>query len=108
MCQICDVAASGADGARQFAAAFAANSGLRHAAAAGPVATHGPATAAMPEGVGVKGRRTLIKGGTVLSMDERVGNCAVGDVLVDGSKIAEVAARIDAPAPRSSTRPDIS
>jgi cytosine/adenosine deaminase-related metal-dependent hydrolase len=30
-------------------------------------------------------------------MDERVGNHAVGDVLLDGSKIAEVAARIDAP-----------
>ena len=30
-------------------------------------------------------------------MDERVGNHAVGDVLIDGSKIAEVAARIDAP-----------
>jgi 5-methylthioadenosine/S-adenosylhomocysteine deaminase len=98
MCQICDVAASGAaTNAPQFAAAFAANSGLRHAATAGPEATHGAATAAMPEGVGVKGRRTLIKGGTVLSMDERVGNHAVGDVLVDGSKIAEVAARIDAP-----------
>jgi cytosine/adenosine deaminase-related metal-dependent hydrolase len=51
----------------------------------------------MPEGVGVQGRRTLIKGGTILSMDERVGNHAVGDVLIDGSKIAEVAARIDAP-----------
>ena len=51
----------------------------------------------MPEGVGVQGRRTLIKGGTILSMDERVGNHAVGDVLLDGSKIAEVAASIDAP-----------
>ena len=33
----------------------------------------------------------------MLSIDERVGNFAVGDVLVDGSKIAEVAASIDAP-----------
>ena len=51
----------------------------------------------MPEGVGVQGRRTLIKGGTVLSMDARVGNHGLGDVLIDGSKIIEVAARIEAP-----------
>ena len=49
----------------------------------------------MPEGVGV-GRRTLIKGGTVLSMDARVGNHGLGDVLIEGSKIIEVAARIEA------------
>jgi hypothetical protein len=35
---------------------------------------HGATAAAMPEGVGVQGRRTLIKGRTILSMDERVGN----------------------------------
>jgi 5-methylthioadenosine/S-adenosylhomocysteine deaminase len=97
MCQISDVAASGADGAHQFAPAFAANSGLRHAAAANPEAAHFAATAAMPEGVGVKGRRTLIKGGTVLSMDERVGNHAVGDVLIEGATIVEIAASIHAP-----------
>jgi len=51
----------------------------------------------MPEGVGVQGRRTLIKGGTVLSMDERVGNHAVGDVLIEGSTIVEIAAAIQAP-----------
>jgi hypothetical protein len=34
----------------------------------------------------------MIKGGTVLSMDKGVGNFAVGDVLFDGPKIAEVAA----------------
>jgi 5-methylthioadenosine/S-adenosylhomocysteine deaminase len=97
MCQISDVAASGADGAHQFAPAFAANSGLRHAAAANPEAAHFAATAAMPEGVGVKGRRTLIKGGTVLSMDERVGNHAVGDLLIEGATIVEIAASIHAP-----------
>ena len=51
----------------------------------------------MPEGVGVQGRRTLIKGGTVLSIDERIGNHAVGDVLLDGSKIAKSPPGFDAP-----------
>jgi 5-methylthioadenosine/S-adenosylhomocysteine deaminase len=51
----------------------------------------------MPEGVGTKGRKTLIKGGVVLSIDERVGNFTVGDVLLDGPKLVEVATSIDAP-----------
>jgi hypothetical protein len=38
-----------------------------------------------------------MKGGVILSMDARVGNHAVGDVLLEGSKIAEVAASIAAP-----------
>ena len=51
----------------------------------------------MPEGVGARGRRTLIKGGTILSMDERVGDHATGDVLIEGSTIAEIAPSISAP-----------
>ncbi|MGD1876823.1 MAG: amidohydrolase family protein [Kiloniellaceae bacterium] len=51
----------------------------------------------MPEGLAAGGRRILIRGGAVLSMDETVGNYPAGDVLIDGSKIVEVAARIDAP-----------
>jgi cytosine/adenosine deaminase-related metal-dependent hydrolase len=35
-------------------------------------------------------RRILIRGGTIISMDERVGDLARGDVLIEGSKIAEV------------------
>ncbi|HEY5205689.1 MAG TPA: amidohydrolase family protein [Roseiarcus sp.] len=99
MCQICEVAASevGAGSAPRFAGESAAGPDLRRAAPVNLEAAHGAAAAAMPEGVGVQGRRTLIKGGTVLSMDPRVGNLAVGDVLLEGSRIAEVAARIDAP-----------
>ena len=98
MCQICGIAGSeaGVGPVPRFVAASATSPGSR-AAPVNLEAAHGAATSAMPEGVGVQGRRTLIKGGTVLSIDERVGNFAVGDVLVDGSKIAEVAARIDAP-----------
>jgi cytosine/adenosine deaminase-related metal-dependent hydrolase len=99
MCQICEVAASGLDAGapRRFAATSATEPDSRRAVPVNLEAVHGAAAAAMPEGVGVRGRRTLIKGGTILSMDERVGNHGVGDVLIDGSKIVEVAARIDAP-----------
>ena len=51
----------------------------------------------MPESVGIHGRKTLIKGGVVLSIDAGVGNYAAGDVLLEGSKIAEVAPSIQAP-----------
>jgi 5-methylthioadenosine/S-adenosylhomocysteine deaminase len=40
----------------------------------------------LPEGVGTTRQpQVLIKGGAVLSMDDAVGNFAVGDVLVDGN-----------------------
>jgi cytosine/adenosine deaminase-related metal-dependent hydrolase len=55
------------------------------------------ALASLPKGVGEAGRRTLIKGGVVLSMDDAVGNFVKGDVLIEGSRIVEVAASIDAP-----------
>src|SRR5215813_2111595 len=35
-------------------------------------------------------RRILLKGGTILSMDPKVGNLAKGDVLIQGKKIAAV------------------
>ena len=41
--------------------------------------------------------RTLITGGTVLSLDPAIGELRRGDVLLDGSVIVEVAERIDAP-----------
>jgi cytosine/adenosine deaminase-related metal-dependent hydrolase len=55
------------------------------------------ALSSLPKGVGEPGRKTLIKGGVVLSMDPAVGNFAKGDVLIEGAKILEVAAAIDAP-----------
>jgi 5-methylthioadenosine/S-adenosylhomocysteine deaminase len=99
MCQVCEAVAFGgaATSAPHFAATFAARSLPRQAAPVNIEATHGAVASAMPEGVGVQGRRTLIRGGTVLSMDDRVGNFAVADVLLDGPKIAEIAASIHAP-----------
>jgi 5-methylthioadenosine/S-adenosylhomocysteine deaminase len=36
------------------------------------------------------GKRTLLKGGIVLTLDSRLGNFTQADVLIDGTKIAEV------------------
>jgi len=43
-------------------------------------------------------RRILLRGGTIISMDSAVGDFAQGDLLIEGTKIAAVAARIEADA----------
>ena len=40
--------------------------------------------------------RTVIRGGWVVSMDPRVGNLRGGEVLIDGDKIVEVGAKVNA------------
>lgn len=50
---------------------------------------------ALPAGVGEAGRRTLIKGGHILSMDPAIGSLN-GDVLIEGNKIIEIAPNIAA------------
>ena len=42
-------------------------------------------------------RPILLKGGTIVSMDPKVGDFAVGDVLIDGRKIAAVGSQVKAP-----------
>lgn len=59
--------------------------------------TTAPKSHAMPAGIGQPGRKTLIKGGHVLSMDPAIGNHARADVLIEGSKILAIAPQIDAP-----------
>ena len=39
--------------------------------------------------------RILLKGGTIVSMDPRVGDLATGDLLIEGTKIAAIAPAID-------------
>src|SRR5271154_695995 len=41
-----------------------------------------------------KSRRTLFKGGTVVTLDPKVPNLPIGDVLVDGDRIAAVGANL--------------
>ena len=47
---------------------------------------------------GTAGRRILLKGGCVLSLDPKVGDFDVADVLIDGTRIAEVRPNITASA----------
>ena len=49
--------------------------------------------------------RTLLRGGMVVSMDPAVGDLPRADVLIEDGRIAAVGATVDAPPPRSSTRP---
>ena len=50
----------------------------------------------LPPDTGAAGRRYVIRGGAVLSMDSGVGDFAAADVLVDGRKIAAVGPNLDA------------
>ena len=43
-----------------------------------------------------RANRTLIKGGTIVSMDAKVGDLAKGDILIEGTKISAIAPNIDA------------
>ena len=51
--------------------------------------------AVLPPDTGAAGRRYVIRGGAVLSMDPAVGEFAVADVLVDGRTIAAVGPNLD-------------
>ena len=95
MCEMCELAAvvHGTAAVPVFAATE--EPPLRLASAVNLEAQYGAAATA-PEGVGQKGRRALIKGGVIVSMDESVGNFAAGDVLIEGAKIVDVAASIEA------------
>ena len=50
----------------------------------------------LPPDTGIPGRRYVIRGGAVLSLDSGVGDFAVADVLVDGSRVAAVGPNLDA------------
>lgn len=58
---------------------------------------HAQPVSGPPVGSGEPGRQILLKGGIVLSIDNDVGNFPVGDVLVEGSRIVDISAVIDAP-----------
>src|SRR3984893_5207456 len=49
-----------------------------------------------PEGSGRPGRRYVIRGGSVMSMDPQVGDFAQADVLVEGKKILAVGPNLPA------------
>jgi cytosine/adenosine deaminase-related metal-dependent hydrolase len=51
-----------------------------------------------PEHSGRRGRRLLIRGGAVMSMDPQVGDFEQGDVLIEGSRIVAVGRGLEADA----------
>ena len=53
---------------------------------------------AVPAGSGTRGRRILLKGGVVLSMDPKVGDFEKADVLIEGKKIVAVGPNLKAAA----------
>ena len=63
--------------------------------AAGVLAACGSSAAQQPPAS--QGGRTLLKGGCVLSLDPKVGDFAVADVLIEGSRIAAVGPNLTAP-----------
>jgi 5-methylthioadenosine/S-adenosylhomocysteine deaminase len=104
MCKLCDQGkpqdhdASLSDSRRDFLKASAATA----VAAAGmnfltaPPAAADPGDSGPPAGAGQPGRRYIIRGGYVMSMDPQVGDFAPGDVLVDGGKIVAVGPNLQA------------
>src|SRR5688572_24569550 len=94
MCQLCEAGQpqehrAAMEGSRRD---FLKVSAATAATAAAGVSLLGaaPAAADPPKDHGKRGRRYLIRGGYVMSMDPDVGEFAPGDVLVEGSKIAAV------------------
>lgn len=53
--------------------------------------------ASMPVGSGRPGRRILLRGGVVLSLDTNVGDFAKADVLIDGKRIVAVGPNLPTP-----------
>lgn len=105
MCRICDALR-----AEQSADSESSKHDLKMAALGGSMASGSPllsgadakpatsvkAMKPLPEGIGEPGRRTVIRGGAVLSMDPSVGNFESADVLLEGKHIVSIAPHIDA------------
>jgi 5-methylthioadenosine/S-adenosylhomocysteine deaminase len=97
MCNLCDAGQPQAhddddrrwNPRRGFLKSGAAAGGAMALFAGGPAAADNDKERA-PEHSGRRGRRLLIKGGTVMSMDPAVGDFAQADVLIEGRTIAAV------------------
>lgn len=103
MCKLCDEAAARAAAATDDESGGSTRRDvLKTSVAAGAGLALGAVPAAAqegegpPDGIGTPGRRVLIKGGYVLSMDGEVGDFAPGDVLIEGERILAVGRDLDA------------
>jgi 5-methylthioadenosine/S-adenosylhomocysteine deaminase len=100
MCQNCDegIAQTRSSSRRDFLKATAAT-GAAAAAAGADLFTPRRAAAhdgGPPEDTGRRGRRYIIRGGAVMSMDPTVGDFPHADVLVEGKKILAVGPNLKA------------
>ena len=100
MCRLCDEGhPQDHSGSRRNFFRSAAGAGLAATAfellAAGAANAHDP-DEREPEDSGQRGRRYLIRGGAVMSMDPKVGDFAQADVLVEGKKIVAVGRNLHA------------
>src|ERR1700759_805123 len=73
-----------------LAAGAAAGGGLSETAAADDVRRFDHQQSIDPKS------RILLKGGTIVSMDAKVGDLVKGDLLIEGTKISAIAPEIDA------------
>lgn len=104
MCRLCDQGRPQRhwDSRRGFlkaAAAAGVTAGTGAMSLFAPRDARAAETARMPEQTGRPGRRYLIKGGMVMSMDPKVGDFVSADVLVEGKKILAVGPNIQAAVP---------
>jgi 5-methylthioadenosine/S-adenosylhomocysteine deaminase len=95
MCKFCDAGRPpvGCESRRDF---LKATMVVGAAAATGFLATRAANAQEMPSGTGEEGRRILIRGGHVLSMDPDVGDFAEADVLIAGRTIEEIGPNLEA------------
>jgi cytosine/adenosine deaminase-related metal-dependent hydrolase len=63
---------------------------------AGPVEAQGQRRRGERNRAPGAGQRILLKGGTIISMDTKVGDLVQGDVLIEGTKIAAIAPSLNA------------
>jgi 5-methylthioadenosine/S-adenosylhomocysteine deaminase len=93
MCRLCDAGfRQNHFGSRRNFLKGAAATGI---AAAGGLKLFAPRPAAadaggLPNGTGMPGRRYVLRGGSVMSMDPAVGDFSKADVLIEGNKILAV------------------
>src|SRR4249919_2395323 len=97
MCKLCDAGfRQNHFGSRRNFLKGAAATGI---ASAGGLKLFAPRPAAadaggLPNGTGMPGRRYVLRGGSVMSMDPQVGNFTQGDVLIEGNKILDVGPKL--------------
>lgn len=97
MCFICDRARAKSLSRRAFLGGAATAGTVLAVTAVADGATRPAAAQSLPpEGTGSRGRRIVIRNGTILSMDPTTGDHARADILIEGSRILAIGADIDA------------